>query len=186
MNSFDTYTIIALLVGIVFPVYALFTGKHTIRMLEKHPDRLSSVFRSSGIILVTLTALITGSMLFNQESPDTIGLSFISSPMWIAMLLMVSVISYLLIQKIKIPDSKIESIAKSYEGVSHILPKSVKEYRWMVALSFIAGVGEEIIFRGFLFWQLNQYVSIIPSILIVNQKEFPDGSASGLRRQVGG
>jgi membrane protease YdiL (CAAX protease family) len=51
--------------------------------------------------------------------------------------------------------------------VEYLLPHSREELQWFTALSVTAGVCEELLYRGFLFWLLTAYVSVPLSALIV-------------------
>jgi membrane protease YdiL (CAAX protease family) len=44
--------------------------------------------------------------------------------------------------------------------VEYLLPHSRDELRWFTALSITAGVCEELLYRGFLFWVLKAYVGV--------------------------
>src|SRR4029077_18650022 len=50
--------------------------------------------------------------------------------------------------------------------VEYLLPHSRDELRWFTALSVTAGVCEELLYRGFLFWVLKAYVGIALAALI--------------------
>ncbi len=168
MNNLDTTLIVAIICGILFPAYVLLTGKKTIGTLEKHPGRLTFVYKETIILLILMAVLVIGSMNIEQKPVKIIGLEFIYQPIWILLLFAASIASFFLTKRITIPESKAESIGKGLEGVQHILPKNPEEYKWAVRTSFVAGVCEEIIFRGFLFWQLNQVMHDVFAVLIAN------------------
>jgi len=50
--------------------------------------------------------------------------------------------------------------------VEYLLPHSRDELRWFTALSVTAGVCEELLYRGFLFWILKAYVGVALAALI--------------------
>ena len=50
--------------------------------------------------------------------------------------------------------------------VEYLLPHSRDELRWFTALSVTAGVCEELLYRGFLFWVLKAYVGTALAALI--------------------
>ena len=50
--------------------------------------------------------------------------------------------------------------------VEYLLPHSRDELRWFTALSVTAGVCEELLYRGFLFWLLKAYVGVALAALI--------------------
>ena len=49
-----------------------------------------------------------------------------------------------------------------------LAPSTLTEYRTMIGLSFVAGICEEIVYRGFLFWFFSSHMSPIPTIIMVN------------------
>ena len=53
-------------------------------------------------------------------------------------------------------------------AIKFLLPSTAEEYRWSIAVSFAAGICEEIVFRGFLYWQMVQWLPVIPAIIITN------------------
>ena len=50
--------------------------------------------------------------------------------------------------------------------VEYLLPHSRHEFRWFTALSFTAGVCEELLYRGFLLWVLEAYVGLAAAAAI--------------------
>lgn len=168
MSSLDTTLLAALLTGIGFPAYALLTSKKTIRILEEKPDRLTMVYKETSLLLVLMGLLVILTSAYENVFDASLGLNFIDQPIWILSLIAASLLVFWLMRKIKIPKEKIDDVGKNFEGVQHILPKNLREYKWVVATAFIAGVFEEIIFRGFLVWKLNQYLPLLPSFLIAN------------------
>ena len=46
------------------------------------------------------------------------------------------------------------------------MPGNKKELQWSIVLSFGVGIMEEIVYRGFLFWQLNMYLPLIPAVIL--------------------
>ena len=168
MIEMDLTLIVAIICGFLFPTYVLLTGRRTIKTLEAHPEKLTLVYIETTILLLVMTVLVSISIAIDNVQLRIIGLQFIDKPMWVLSLVIASAISYWLIEKMPIPESKFESIGKGLEGVHHILPKNQKEYQWAITTSFVAGVCEEIIFRGYLFWQLSQMIHELVAIVIVN------------------
>ncbi len=160
--------IVAVICGILFPSYVLLTGKKTIKILEENPDKLPLVYKETIILLIVMAVLVLVSLNAEAIKYPVIGLSFINQPIWIVLLAVTSAVAYWLINKITIPESKVEYIGKGLEGVQHVLPKNQVEYKWAVITSFVAGVCEEIIFRGFLVWQLSPVTHELIAIFIAN------------------
>ena len=73
-----------------------------------------------------------------------------------------------MINKIEIDPSQTDQLASKYKDVIFLLPASLKEYKWAIVTSFAAGICEEIVFRGFMFLQLNQYLPLVPALILTN------------------
>ncbi|MEP5614311.1 MAG: type II CAAX endopeptidase family protein [Cyclobacteriaceae bacterium] len=160
--------IAAIVVGILFPLYAVLTSKKTIKKLEDNPDALTEVYKGTILALVAITLVVAVAMKTDQIPLEVVGLAFIRNPIWILALFTISAIALFFISKIRIPDNKMESARQSLQGVRHILPKNQREYRWMVATAFVAGVFEEVVFRGFLVWIVGLHLPIAVAIVGVN------------------
>ncbi|MEP1097411.1 MAG: CPBP family intramembrane glutamic endopeptidase [Cyclobacteriaceae bacterium] len=168
MNTIDYSIIAAIIVGVLFPLYAVLTSKKTIEKLEENPEALADVYKGTILALGIITLTVAAAIKIERVPLEVVGLEFIRNPIWILALLISSGIAFFLISKIRIPEDKIESARKSLEGVRHILPKNRREYRWMMATAFVAGIFEEVVFRGFLVWIVGLHVHISIAILGVN------------------
>lgn len=163
-----THLIVAIIIGFIFPLYALLNGGKTRRLLEQNQDKLDMVFQSTGVFLLSLSALVIVSMLLNASAFQLIGLSFIFNIWYVLALIVVSFIAYWAFAKITIADHKVEKIHREYKDILFLLPENKKQYNTSIAVSVIAGVCEEIMFRGFLYWQLQQYMPVIAAFLLTN------------------
>ncbi|RMG31288.1 MAG: CPBP family intramembrane metalloprotease [Bacteroidetes bacterium] len=169
MESTISYILLTALLGLGLPLYSLLSGgKRLRRLLEQYPAYRKLVFRQSIIFQWVMVALILLAMSFEGDPLTAIGLGFLSKPVWVAGLLALTALGIWGAQFISISTSKLPKVAAWYRDVLHLIPANRQEYAWAMALSFTAGVCEEIIFRGFLFWQLQQYISLIPAIVVVN------------------
>ena len=52
----------------------------------------------------------------------------------------------------------LESLRESLAGLEVLIPRSRRERRWFFAVSINAGITEELLFRGYLFWYLGLHV----------------------------
>ncbi|MCP3144044.1 CPBP family intramembrane glutamic endopeptidase [Pyxidicoccus xibeiensis] len=59
-----------------------------------------------------------------------------------------------------------EQLAAQVGSVSDFLPRTPREYRTFQALSFTAGVCEEVLYRGFLLWFSAELVGAWPGVLL--------------------
>jgi len=168
MEAISLSTLLAIVIGVVYPTYALMNGKKTIEFLTKFPDKLPLVYRVTMITLIVLAGLIFTSLIYEKESINTIGLSFINNPLLVFLLFIVVVAVFWLLNAMKIPNDKHQKIEEGYKDVLHVMPSNQLQYKWSVMLSLVAGTLEEVIFRGFLYWQLTLYMHWIPAVILAN------------------
>ncbi|MGI9544525.1 MAG: CPBP family intramembrane glutamic endopeptidase [Cyclobacteriaceae bacterium] len=162
------YGFVAALVGIVYPAYAIISAKSTRQMLTEEPDKKVSVYKSTAVLQLILSGLIFLCIAIAGDNITIIGLSFLRDPQRLLLLLVVCWVGLWLLNKMEIPPHKTDRLISQFKDVLFILPANVREYQWATALSFIAGTLEEIIFRGFLYWQLHQYLPLVPAMIITN------------------
>lgn len=160
--------IIAILGCVAYPVYAAVVSKKSREYLMANQDRLSYTYRS---IITTQWALVIPLLILIPHTRFTyaeLGLGFLSSPLWVMVLLFSCLLGLVLLQYMKIPEKRLPSIKKQMEASMYILPKNKTEYRWSIVLSLTAGTCEEVLFRGLMYEVLLPYLSNIPALLIVN------------------
>lgn len=165
----DVIFAIALIGGIIYPLYAAIFAGQTKRKLMENMEWLSQTYRS---ILLTQWALVVPLLIlipFSDYSYNRMGLAFaVEQPLLILALIALAFISLWLLQQMKIPGKRLPSIREQMAASLYILPKNQREYRWSIALSFTAGICEEILFRGLLLIVISEYLPLLPSILLVN------------------
>lgn len=164
-----SYIILVILVGFIVPIYSMISGGENIRKaLSESPELKKSMYVQSVIFQWIMVGLILLSLFYNGDELSSIGLGFLDQPFLIAGLFGGSFLSLWIFANFDIPTLNLEKFRQRYKDVMFLIPTNQKEHNWAVVLSFTAGICEEIIFRGFTFWQLTQFLPIIPSILIVN------------------
>jgi membrane protease YdiL (CAAX protease family) len=168
MSNIEFTTIAALIVGIVFPIYVLLTSKEAIRQLEEHPEKLSGVYKSTGLLLLIMTTIVLIALSIENVHFSRIGLGFLNVPKIIALLVLIPLALLYLLNNMSLSDSNLQKLSTGYEEVKHLLPSTRNQLKWTTLIAFIAGTCEEVIYRGFLYWQLNQYFGMIPSVLMAN------------------
>lgn len=65
-------------------------------------------------------------------------------------------------------DDRLDKLRPKLAGHELIVPHTVTEYRWFMALSITAGVCEELLYRGYLTWLLASYVPVAVAIIVVS------------------
>lgn len=168
METTNLFNIVAIIVGILFPAYAMWGGQNLRQWLLSKPDQKSKMFRLTALQLIILTIITLAPFWMTQTNLVQIGLGFVSNPLWIISLFAISILGWWLFTKMKINEENAEKISVQYARVQFLLPTNNKEYKLMIFVSFVAGICEEIIYRGFLLWFLLNYMPLFPSIILAN------------------
>lgn len=164
-----SYLIVAVLVGLVIPIYSMLGNSEKIKeLISESPELKISMYVQSIIFQWIMVGLILLSLFYNGDEVDKIGLDFLDEPLMVLGLVGGGLLSLWIFDNYDIPKLDLEKFKQQNEHVMYLIPTNQKEHNWAVAISFTAGICEEIIFRSFTFWQLNQFLPVIPSILIVN------------------
>lgn len=168
METTNLLIIIAIIVGILFPGYAIWSGRNLRQWLTSNPDQKVKVFRLTAIQLIVLMIFTLIPFWSSQNNLSHIGLDFISNPYWVISLFVLSLLALLLFRKIKLSEESAEKIANQNARIQFLLPTNDREYKHMIFVSFVAGICEEVIYRGFLFWFIMNYLPLFPSIILAN------------------
>jgi len=168
METANLYIVTAVIAGILFPGYAILDGGKTCQLLLAEPGKKVKVLRITAIHLTVLMIITLVPFWINQTNTANIGLGFISNPFWITALLAASFLGLWLLSQIKLTRESAQKILLHNARLQFLLPSNDKEYKLMIMVSFVAGICEEIIYRGFLLWFLTNYMPLIPSIILAN------------------
>ncbi|WP_298761524.1 CPBP family intramembrane glutamic endopeptidase [uncultured Psychroserpens sp.] len=168
MESTNLYHVAAAIVGVIFPLYAILNGKKARQLLIEDPNAKILVFRQTGIILIVLATISLLPFLLNNKSLDLIGLNFINTPLWVIGLFGLSFLILFVLKSVKLNETTAKKFYKTNKEISFLMPNTKPELNITIIVSFIAGICEEIIYRGFLFWYLHQYMSLIPAMIFAN------------------
>ncbi len=168
MDGSILYLIVMIIVGGIFPVYSVLQGSKAKIYLLDNPDKLTEVYRGVIYYQVILVVLVALSLYFNAESVDVIGLAFLKNPIYSLYLLAFCLLFFWIVHSITPSSKSLETLRKKYAKIYYLIPKTPNEYRSAIFLSFVAGTAEEVIYRGFLFWQLTLFMPFYLSILVTN------------------
>lgn len=171
MDQFVLYSLYALWIGVglIYPIYALIKAKETRTFLINNPERLTYVYRVVIITQWIFVSLLALEWWLLNRTIASLGLGFLEN--WILLgalilflLLTIGALAYFL----DVPLNKMTSLQKKLKDVSFILPKTLTAYRWSIALAITAGICEEILFRGFIYGELINFMSVPFAILVTN------------------
>lgn len=162
------YIVVAVIVGILFPGYAIYGGRKLKKTLLAEPDKKNQVFRITAIQLIVLTIVTLVPFWVYQKSTTVIGLAFVTNPFWVIGLLFLSFLGMWLFNRIKLSKETAQKSVEQNARIQFLLPTNDKEYKLVTFVAFVAGITEEIIYRGFLLWFLSNYMPLIPAIILTN------------------
>ena len=162
------YLIIAIVAGFLYPIYGFLTAKIARQKIESGEINLISAYIQTMFFLLFFTCCIILALVLNNDSFENIGLSFLQNPVLVAALILVTGIFLFFIRRMHIPDHQVEKKKVNNREIEFFLPKTQQEYSYGIVLSFVAGTTEEIIFRGFFYWQLSEFMHPILAVFIAN------------------
>ena len=160
--------ILAIIGGVLYPVYGALTAKKTQAYFEAFKDNKAVLYKQIIAFqwIIVIPILIT---LWVNELPwKTLGLGFIEEIKWVITLMGSIGLAFWIMQIIPLPPRMVERLKKQYEQVDFVIPKNKRDFQWMIGLSLTAGFCEEIIYRGLLLDQLEQVMPTLPGIILAN------------------
>lgn len=164
--------IFLILFTVVYPAYVFFSY-HKIKhqLVENKPGLRKSDYQltSFWLWLMGLSNIIL--WIFSDRSFELLGFAFDSYwPISIGILFSCLIIIYFfsLIKKIRGSEQERLSFRNKLNDTDAVefLPKNIVEFKWFVLLSISAGVCEEMLFRGYLFWYFEMFDNIAITIVI--------------------
>lgn len=168
METVNISIAIAVIVGIIYPGYAIYGGNKIREMLQNNPDRKIEIFKGTALPLIILSILVLIPFWIDHIGLNSIGLGFILNFYWMTALILCSFIGWYFLKQIKMTPKLAQKVYDENKKIQYILPSNEKEYKWMIFVSFVAGVCEEIIYRGFLYWFLLKYMPIAAVVILAN------------------
>jgi len=79
--------------------------------------------------------------------------------------LMVAFVAYQLTSVLKLSPERLAAARPKLGKVDFLLPHTRTEHRWFLALSFTAGICEELLYRGYLVWFLSPWLGLAGAYL---------------------
>ena len=163
-----TYLLLLFILGILFPINGIISGRRIKKFLSENPDGRMMFYQQTIVIQIVLSILVFAAMAFNRDSINEIGLSFLMQPLHVLGLLTVCFLGWWLLRVYRFDRQKLRREIERNAAIKFLFPSTNKQYHWSIGTSFAAGISEEIVFRGFLYWQLAQLVPVVPAILLTN------------------
>lgn len=170
MLTFVDHLFIFLLV-VVQPIQGAVSYNRYVRLIKagKKPDRVAYYRETLVLEWVALAALALAWWWFGRPAA-ALGFSMPGgNGFWIGcgvVLLMTVLLGWSWYRVTVMSEQDRVKQLESLGNLVHFLPRPGREFRYFFGLSITAGVVEEIIYRGFLFWYLIQFVPLWAVILL--------------------
>lgn len=140
---------------VAYPLYGWRTWEATRRKVAAgHLSRLS-IFREVVLVQWGATALLAVLWWLAERGPEALALGWGSGPgLWRAWGLVALAVFFLATQDLMLRRSAEarQKFRAQLEGVDALIPRNGRELGGFAAASVTAGVCEELLYRGFLFW----------------------------------
>ena len=171
MTLFDH--LIVFIFVIVYPAYDYFysTPKFKKNALKNIPKIRIHEFQK-GIAWIWILSILTLAVwLYNERSLVNLGLDIsILWSVWLGLILLIMGLIYILyiyktIKKDTAQRSNIKTKMNATEA-SIYLHQTKDDFMWFIPVAISAGICEELLFRGFLMWYINEFSSIILAIIL--------------------
>ncbi len=165
----DVYYVFLLsLLMLVMPFLAIKSSQALVHVLRTRPEIKSSFYLQGIVIQWLMTAAVLLGMWFKQDPWTLIGLRMDHAEVWLVVLLVMVIMSLLFFRYATLGAAAQARIQRLYQHVAHYLPTNEGQYRWGVVLSLTAGICEEIVYRGFVFWRLSSLLGVVPAMVLTN------------------
>jgi membrane protease YdiL (CAAX protease family) len=177
--------LLLLIIVLIVPVLAVLNSAATTRILNERPD-LRWAFYQQGILFQWLLVALIGLALWWQG----VGLSAIGLwsvwrlDFWLSFVGL-SLLSLLVYRWYRPGAVVSRRVNKLYRHVAHYLPVDHRSFHWGVPMALTAGVCEELIFRGYLYHQLLNWMPVWLAVILVNVVFAVTHYATGLLNMLG-
>jgi membrane protease YdiL (CAAX protease family) len=136
------------------------------RLQAGEPRVKAGLYRNLVIEQVIVTAVVCWLWIVGVIPATRLGICAPRSWLWTAGL--ATVLGGLLVQSSLRARPKSQRLREKLKGkIDVLLPESLEEHRWFAAVSVGAGISEELVYRGFLFYYFSVYVIHLNRVEIV-------------------
>lgn len=170
--TFLDHTMTAVL-AVLFPAFAALRWREMRARLRADPERWRiPAYRGTIMVqwMLTLCALTVWYAHGRDWSALGLGRIVIDTRFYIAAAAVSAVMIFFSwqLRSIRKSAEAQAQVREQVKGVSEILPQTDKQFGWFVALSITAGICEEILFRGWLYWWLSQYMPMWAALIVAS------------------
>ncbi len=159
-------TILAGLIGIIYPTYFLLTYKKTNNSIKRDDKFRLIDYKQTISIFWGLTVLILINFFMTQLPQLNLYPNF--NIIGIVLSILVLAFSVIQYKSSNITSDNFTIIKEKMKDLYHYLPKTRREFDWFIILSISAGICEEIIFRLFLYEFLKENANLLIAFILTN------------------
>lgn len=158
------------LLFVVQPIHGAYAYRQYIRKLNTGETDRVRLYRETFAGEWIAFAVLVGTWLYLDRSFAELG--FVAPggrDFWIGVALLVAVCGFLVyswLRAVAMTDNDKTRQRESFGDLAHFMPQSNREYRSFFGLSITAGIVEETIYRGFVFWYLAQLMPLWAVVLV--------------------
>ncbi len=169
MTPLDHLIVVAF--AIVYPAYAFISYPRVKRdLVANKPGVRVREYRETIFWLWLLGIVATGGWVLQDRTLTALGFGLaLNWAVWVGfgVALLLAVMSVLQFRQVARDEQKRQSLRTAFARVdaSEWLPRTTREAGWFLAVSFSAGVCEEVLFRGFLLWYLDSFGTVVAVLL---------------------
>ena len=157
--------LLVLTLVVLFPIRSATFGYRRLR--EASPDRVPQVrvklYRQAIVLQWTLTAVMLGLWAWERRSWADLGL--VLRPTWWLLGLGIGVAVGVALMLAQLPGAlrdydALARVRRRLSNLERMLPRTDQELRLFWLLAITAGICEETLYRGYLFWYLRHFLSM--------------------------
>ena len=162
------FLLLAVLIGLIYPGYGYVSAPQARKMLELYRNEKRALYLSTILLQWLLSIAVLCGMWYFDRSWHLVGMHWLNNPWDILSLVFPGLLFWILIRQIPLRDSELPRMQRYYGQIMLMMPYNERDYRTSIVLAFTAGFCEELLFRGFLYWQLSLFVEPALAILLPN------------------
>ncbi len=166
--SFFLYSLLAFLIGVCYPGYGLLTAAKAKAFLLQHPNQKALAYLGTIFLQAFLSIVILSAMYVFGDAWEIVGLAWLNIGIAPLALVLIGLLFWYLLFQIPLSPKSIPRLQNYYAPLFFLMPNNWTDYKVSIALAYTAGTCEELLFRGFLFWQIALYLPLVPAVVLAN------------------
>ena len=162
---------LVLLLFVVQPVYGAFAYRRFVAKIEAgRPANRAALYRYTMLLEWALLVLLLAVWLLDARPLSALGIVVPGGSGFAAgAVLLAATVAWLVHawrRATRADDASCAAVVDALGDLRHLMPRDLATYRWFVGLSITAGIVEEIVYRGFVFWYLAQWMPMWAVVVV--------------------